>query len=366
MIEAAHEPAYFAGENPPVPGQLHEVAAGVYWLRMPMPLALDHINLWLLEDGRGWTVVDCGLHTDATREAWEQIFAEGLRGRPITRVVCTHMHPDHIGLADWLCHRWDAPLCMTQGEYLSARLLSAGLPPTDTASMLAHFRLHGADPAHLQELAGRGNFYARMVPSVPHAYQRLVHGQLLRVGRDNWQIIEGGGHSPEHASLWCEARGLLIAGDLLLPRISTNVSVFPIEPEADALGRYLRALARFTALPAGMRVLPSHGLPFTGAHARVRRLRIHHAERLARVLQACQGQACTAADLIPVLFRRELDAHQLGFALGEAIAHAHRLWHAGALRREFDAQGRARFRVVERSSGETVDFEQVAASAAGL
>ncbi len=366
MSFSAFEPAYFAGTAPPEPGQLHEVAPGVYWLRMPMPLALDHINLWLLEDGTGWTAVDCGLTTDATRQAWEYLFASGMKGRPIRRVICTHMHPDHLGLADWLCARWEAPLLMTQGEYLNARLLSAGLPPTDTASMLAHFRAHGADGIHLQEIAGRGNFYARMVPSIPLHFQRLMHGQMLRIGGSEWQVIEGGGHSPEHASLWCEAREILIAGDLLLPRISTNVSVFPIEPEADALGRYLRALARFAQLPAAMRVLPSHGLPFTGAHARIRQLHQHHAERLARVLQVCEGQALTAADMVPVLFKRQLDAHQLGFALGEAIAHAHRLWADGALLRSVDAQGVIRFSLAQRTGEPRPDLESLARTAAGL
>lgn len=336
-------PHSFAGVDAPPPGSAHEIAPGVLWLRMPMPLALDHINLWLLADGDGWTAVDCGLTTDATRTAWEAVFAGPMAGRPLTRVLCTHMHPDHVGLADWLCARWSAPLWMTQGEYLSARVLSAGLAPTDTASMIAHFRDHGAPEDALAQLRDRGNFYARMVPSVPLRYRRIVHGERLRIGGATWEVIEGGGHSPEHASLWCASRGLLIAGDLLLPRITTNVSVFPIEPEADALGRYLQALTRFDALPDDARVLPSHGLPFSGVHARLRYLREHHAERLAAVRAACADGPRTAAELVPVLFRRKLDAHQLGFALGEAIAHANHLWSCGVLQRSVDGGGTVRY-----------------------
>ncbi len=325
------------GDAAPQPGVALEVSPGVHWLRMPMPLALDHINLWLLADGDGWTAIDSGLPTDATRAAWEQVFAGTLQGRPLRRVLCTHMHPDHVGLAHWLCARSGAELWMTQGEYLSARLMSAGLEPTDPDSALAHYRAHGAPDGELDKLAGRGNFYRRMVAQVPLRYRRIVAGEAIRIGDSDWTVIEGAGHSPEHAALWCAQHGLLISGDMLLPKISTNVSVFPIEPGADALGRYLRALCRFEPLPAETRVLPSHGLPFIGVHGRVRQLREHHAERLEAVMQACRAQPRSAYELLPVLFHRVLDAHQLGFALGEAIAHAHRLYAAGLLARDDDA-----------------------------
>jgi glyoxylase-like metal-dependent hydrolase (beta-lactamase superfamily II) len=362
MTQANFQADYFAGQTAPAPGQAQAIDAGVYWLRMPLPLVLDHINLWLLEDGAGWTVVDCGLTTDATRAAWEQLFAGVLGGRAVTRVICTHMHPDHLGLADWLCKRFDAPLCMTQGEYLSGRIVSAGLLPTDTGGELELFQRHGAPESLLHSLRGRGNFYATMVPAVPLHYRRLVDRQRLSIGGLDWEVVVGGGHSPEHASLWCAERGLLISGDMLLPRISTNVSVYPIEWEADPLGVYLDALGRFEALPQATRVLPSHGLPFRGAAARVRDLREHHAERLASVLEACATQACSAADLLPRLFRRALDAHQMRFAMGEAIAHVHRLWACGALRREPGAGGVYRFRGTDAAA----DHGRSARAAAGL
>ena len=362
--ETAYQPDYYAGTQAPAPGVPVAIAPGVHWLRMPMPMVLDHINLWLLEDGDGWTVVDTGLCNDATREAWEQVFANHLQGRPVRRVICTHMHPDHVGLADWLCKRWNAPLLMTQGEYLSARLVSAGMEPTGTEGLLGLFRAHGASQEHLQALAGRGNFYMRMVPSMPHAFQRLEAGQRLRIGAAEWQVIEGGGHCPEHASLWCAEHRVLISGDLLLPRISTNVSVYAIEPDADALGRYLRSLERFDALDAATRVLPSHGFPFTGVHGRVRQLREHHAERLQAVLQACAQRALSSAELIPLLFKRQLDTHQLSFALGEAIAHANRLWAVGALRREADADGVLRFSTAQPA--QPAATEALARAAAGL
>ena len=357
----AYAPHYWVDAAAPQPGHALALGDGVHWLRMPMPLALDHINLWLLDDGDGWTAIDCGLATDAARAAWTQLAATRLPPRPLRRVLCTHMHPDHVGLADWLCAGHGAELLMTQGEYLSARLTAAGLAPTDPDSWLAHYRVHGASDDDLAQLSGRGNFYMRMVPSMPTRYRRIVHDQTLRLGRADWQVIGGGGHSPEHAALWCDAHGLLISGDMLLPRISTNVSVFPIEPDADPLGRYLDSLTRFEPLPADTRVLPSHGLPFVGVHGRVRQLREHHADRLGAVLQACAAQPLSARELVPVLFRRVLDVHQLSFALGEAIAHAHRLWHGGALERVGDGGAASvwRWRTRDASQG-------AARAAAGL
>lgn len=331
-------------DAPPPHGERLQVAAGVYWLRMPLPVALDHINLWLLEDEGGWTVIDTGVATDATRAAWEQVIATALDGKPIVRVLCTHMHPDHIGLADWLCKRFDAPLWITTGEYLSARAIAAGLPGTDTAAQIAHYVRHGVDAAQLAAITERGSFYQRMVPAVPHAYRRLSDGERVRIGAHDWRVLVGTGHSPEHASLVCEALNLVISGDMLLPTISTNVSVWAIEPESNPLAWFLDSITHYRHLHAAVRVLPSHGLPFEGAHARVDALLAHHAARLDEVRAACRAQPQSAASIVPILFRRTLDIHQTTFALGEALAHLHALWFAGELLREIDAQGIVRFR----------------------
>src|SRR4051812_9432207 len=108
--------AYPLSDTLPAIGEVHQLAPGLGWLRMPLPFALDHINLWLLEDGaHGWAAVDCGVATDATREAWEQVFAGAMEGKPLLRVLASHCHPDHIGLSDWLCRRFGAPFWMTTG-----------------------------------------------------------------------------------------------------------------------------------------------------------------------------------------------------------------------------------------------------------
>jgi glyoxylase-like metal-dependent hydrolase (beta-lactamase superfamily II) len=342
---------YPFGDTIPAAGEIHEIAPGVLWLRMGLPFALDHINLWLLEDEfetpdgprHGWTVVDCGIAADPTRTAWERIFAQHLRGLPVVRVLVTHCHPDHVGLADWLCARWNAPLWMSAGEYAFARMMSAALPGVDGSAAVPHFERHGLrDPAMLEQLQGRRNYYPSLVPAVPASYTRIQDDQVVRIGRHDWRIIAGHGHSPEHAALYCEALQLLISGDMVLPRISTNVSVFAVEPEANPVHLYLQSLTRFEDLPPSTLVLPSHGKPFLGLQTRIRQLRDHHADRLAEVERACVVPM-SAADIVPIMFKRALDAHQLTFALGEALAHLHKLWLDGALRRQIDAEGVVRF-----------------------
>lgn len=324
----------------PPAGQWVEVAPGVRWVRMPLPFALDHINLWLIEDGPGWAIVDTGFALDEVKAAWEAVLA-GLTG-PVTRIVVTHFHPDHLGLADWLMARTGAPLYMSHGEFVAAHAVWHQLPGHGIADMLAQFRQHGLDEARLTALAVRGNAYGRGVPAVPVRYRRLHDGDTLRLGAHDWRVIVGLGHSPEHVSLHCEALGLLIAGDMLLPRISTNVSVWAAAPQDDPLGRFLGSLDALGNLPANTLVLPSHGLPFKGLRARIEQLGEHHRERCAALLAALDD-ARSAGDLLATLFSRPLDTHQVMFAMGEAIAHLNRLVCTGDLRPVADAAGVVRF-----------------------
>ncbi len=342
---------YPLGDALPEAGTLMDVAPGIKWLRMALPFALSHINLWLLEDEfdtgagrvRGWTAIDCGIGNEATRTAWESIFATQLDGLPIVRVIVTHCHPDHVGLADWLCTRWNAPLWMTTGEYAFARMMSAGLPGADGTAMFPFFQHHGlSDPQMLEELKGRKSYYPTYVPAMPQRYTRMYEDQTFRIGAHAWRVITGFGHSPEHAALYCAELGVLISGDMVLPRISTNTSVFAIEPESNPVQQFLDSLKKYTALPEDTLVLPSHGKPFRGMHVRIRQLNEHHAARLEEVLAACSTPQ-SAADIVPIMFTRKLDAHQLSFALGEALAHLHKLWFDGLLQRVEGADGVVRF-----------------------
>lgn len=328
---------YPFGDTVPAPGTLHAIVPGLAWARMPLPFALDHINLWLLDDRRGqdtgFAVIDTGAGTDATRAAWDQLLAGSLANQPLLRVLATHCHPDHVGLSGWLCDRFAAPFWITTGEFGFARMMASGLPGVDGPSAVSHFERHGVRDAQLlEQLRSRRNYYPSLVPAVPAAYTRLKDGQSVKIGEHEWRVIAGYGHSPEHASLYCESLNILVSGDMVLPRISTNVSVFSVEPEGNPLQLYLDSLGAFAHLPDDVLVLPAHGRPFRGLHTRIAQLRAHHVARLAEVFEACATPR-SAADIVPLMFRRTLDAHQLSFALGEALAHLHKLWHEGQLRR---------------------------------
>jgi glyoxylase-like metal-dependent hydrolase (beta-lactamase superfamily II) len=344
--------SYPLGTAQPAWGRSLELASGVHWLRMALPFALDHINLWLLRDeieGRaGWTVVDCCVDRPEARAQWEEVFAHELQGLPVLRVLATHMHPDHLGLAHWLCERFQAPLWISLSDYQTGRLASGHQDSFGGPDTAEFFTLHGVqERAVLDEVVGRSSYYAGMVPKVPPRYTRLLDGQTLSIGGRRWRCISGYGHSPEHISFFCEASDLaqpiLISGDMVLPRISTNISVYQMEPEGNPLQLFLDSLGKFAPLPAGTLVLPSHGRPFTGLHERIAQLRAHHDDRLAEVIAACQQQARSAADIVPLMFKRELDVHQTTFAVGEALAHLHLLWQQGQLKRQQDAAGVMRF-----------------------
>jgi glyoxylase-like metal-dependent hydrolase (beta-lactamase superfamily II) len=335
----------FPFDAPPPPGETIEVAPGVRWLRMPLPFALDHINLWLIAGQDGWTLVDTGYGDEATRTLWERHLDRSLGGRPIARIIVTHYHPDHAGNAAWLAARFGLVVHMTMSEYLTAHAVHGQTSGYALGDTLALFRTHGMSDEHLAAMEARGNAYRRGVPDIPARFQRILPGEPLRLGPLDWRVIAGYGHSPEHAALHSGDRGILISGDMLLPRISTNVSVWPAEAFADPLARFLASLQAFVALPDRTLVLPSHGLPFRGIAARVEALHEHHDARLAELMDALGRAAAplSAADIVPTLFRRELDLQQRFFALGEAIAHLNHLAATGLLARIPGGDGTLRF-----------------------
>ena len=347
---------YPYGDKMPTPGTTMTVAPGIKWIRMALPFALDHINLWLLRDeldGRpGWTVVDCCIARDESREQWGQIFATQLEGLPILRIIVTHMHPDHIGLADWLCERWSTPqhdcrLWISATDYNLARIGSTGpggFGGGDSAA--AFFASHGLiDPESVAKIRERSNYFSTLVPNVPRQYRRMMDGDLITIGGRSWACISGYGHAPEHIALFCGDLKVLLGGDMMLPRISTNVSVYEMEPESNALKQFLDSIDKFKALDEDTLTLPSHGKPFTRLYKRIQQLHDHHRDRLVEVMEACLEKPCSAADVLPVMFKRKLDLHQTTFAMGESIAHLHKLWFDGRLTRSRGSDGIYRFAV---------------------
>lgn len=353
LLAAALPPMIYPwGDAMPETGTCMTLRPGLHWLRMPLPFALNHINLWALDDqheGRpGWTIVDSGVATDAIRTAWHSLWQGPLAGKPLTRMLVTHMHPDHVGNAQWLIEQFSgtqpARLWMSATDHLAATLASRESSGYGGDRAADYFLSHGLHhPEGMAKIRERGGYYASMVPAVPHQYRRLMDGMSLRIGERDWVCMAGYGHAPEHMALYNAQNGLLISGDMLLPRISTNVSVTDMEPEADALGLFLDSLDRMAELPSDTLALPSHGLPFTGIHDRIETLKAHHQDRLDEVMNACRQAPCTAADMLPVLFNRPLDLHQTTFAMGESVAHLNYLWHRGQLRRWQDEQGVWRF-----------------------
>jgi len=328
-------------ETPP-PGETIEVAPGVHWLSMPLPFQLDHINLWLLRDEGGWTVVDTGIGDAKTRALWDKLFG---KFEPVKRVILTHYHPDHAGNADWICKRFGVEMWTTQGEYLTAHAVrSSGAGYTGEA-VLSVFTKNGLDEGRSRSMAAlRGNNrYSALVPEFPFSYRRIIEGDVVHIGGHHWRAMIGHGHAPEHLSLYSEKPNVVIAGDMLLSTISTNVSVWSIDPEGDPLRLFLESIARYRELPEDVLVLPSHGKPFRGARARVRQLEEHHAARFAELNEALRKKPQSAGELLGVLFRRPLDTHQTFFAMGEAIAHLHYLYYAGKARRAIGPDGVMRY-----------------------
>ncbi len=329
----------------PAPAVALEVAPGVRWISTPLPFRLRAVNVYLIEEADGWTIVDCGYAREDVREEWRQIFATVLNGKPVTRLIVTHYHPDHVGNSAWLCERWQLLPLMTRAERLSAQLALVGPDEKTIETLAAFYAQNGVDEETIATFRS-GVVPYRMGVQLTPAFKRIVDGEEIAIGGRSWQVIVGQGHSPEHASLYCDELGVLIAGDQLLPEITTNVSVWPQEPEADPLGLFLQSLARFEQkLRADTLVLPAHRRPFRGLNARLAELREHHRERLALVVEAAADGPISAGSLLPKLFPPGLDGHQVMFAVGEAIAHLNFLTERGRLVRERDPlSGITRFR----------------------
>ena len=329
-------------DAPPAPRASLEVAPGVHWIRVPLPYALDHINVWAIADADGWAVVDTGAGTNDATAVWRDWLARDEARRRVTRVIVTHMHPDHVGLAGWLARTNDCRLWMTRGEYFNCRVMVADTGREAPEDAIRFYRQAGWNDAAIDRYRARFGYFGRHVYPLPASFRRIRDGEEIRIGAHVWRVIVGAGHSPEHACLHCPDLGLFISGDQVLPRISSNVSVFPVEPDADPMAAWLASIASLKArVPDDVLVLPSHDDCFRGLHARLDRLARGQQLVLQRLRRGL-GEPKRAVDVFPTLFARPIagtDTGKMGLATGESLACLNYLMHRGEVVRELRDDG---------------------------
>ncbi|MDA0693155.1 MAG: MBL fold metallo-hydrolase [Proteobacteria bacterium] len=329
----------FGRKPPPENGWIKEVAPGVHWLRFALPMALNHINLWLLKDGDGWTVVDTCMNMPDAKAAWEKLFTEVLNDQPITRVIATHLHPDHVGLAGWLTERFDCDLWMSRTDYTMCRMLVSDTGRPAPEAGIRFYHRAGYSSEQLEHYKQRFGGFGSVVYPLPDSYRRLVDGEHLTINGEYWQVVVGKGHAPEHITLYCPALKCLISGDQVLPRITSNVSVFPTEPEGNPLREWLTSNARIRELlPDDLLVLPAHGNPFYGLHRRLTQLIDGH-ERDLDTLYDFLSEPRRAVDCFDVLFQSTIKGDMVSMATGESIAHLNCLMDRRRIRRFADDEG---------------------------
>ncbi len=326
-------------ETPPSEGEATNVADGVLWVRLPLPMALDHVNVFAFDEGDSWTIVDTGFSTQKTKAIWETLLAGPLAGKPVSRLIVTHYHPDHIGLAGWFMAK-GAELVTTRTSYVTGRMLTLDEQPTYPDETVTFYRRAGMDAAILEKrLQERPFNFADCVDPIPLGYTRIQEGQTIHFGGRTWDIRTGDGHAPEHATFWSREDNLVVGGDQLLPSISANLGVYPTEPEADPVKEWLASCEAFKQhAGADQLILPGHKLPFTGLPFRLEQMIDNHVGCLDRLMEHLQTPK-TAGECFPPLFKRKIGAGEYGLALVEAVAHLNHLLHAGKITRTIRDDG---------------------------
>jgi len=335
----------FIMDEAPEPGSTTEVADGIYWLRFPLPMkGLNHINLWALKDHDGWVVVDTGISNKISKDIWEKHFTDLFKGRPIDRIICTHLHPDHTGLAGWLSRKFGAPLLMTRGEYFLCRILASDTGKPAPEEGIKFYQKAGFTEDQIELYKVRFGGFGKAISPMPNAYDRLIEGETGLIGGRQWQVIIGSGHSPEHACLWSPELNICLTGDQLLPNISSNVSVWPTESEANPLEDWIQSCHKLKrVLPEDVLVCPAHGIPFRGAHKRLDKLIEHHEKALDRLHEHCKTPRL-ATEVYSVLFRRQINDMNRIMAVGESIAHLNCLKNRGRITRRLNDAGQFVYR----------------------
>lgn len=324
-------------DSRPVNGETLPVVEDLVWLRMPLPFSLGHINLWLLRDTSAWVIVDTGVDTEKSRRVWRDTFCSAMGGDPASHVVATHLHPDHVGCAGWLVNHFDVDFWMTRDEYMLCRILVADTGRRAPEAGIRFYAGAGFSAEQIATYKKSFGMFGKFVHPLPEAYKRMSDGDSLTFGGSRWDVIVGSGHSPEHACLYDKDRNILIAGDQLLPTISSNVSVWPTEPLANPLKDWFASLEKLKGrLPADALVLPAHGKPFRGAHYRLQQLAKEHLDRLDSLLEICR-EPMRVVDVFPSLYRTTINDGNRIMATGEAISHLNYLCDGGDMIAETDS-----------------------------
>ena len=327
----------FLTDDIPELGEAHEISPGILWIRMPLPFKLNHINLWLIEEQDGWVLIDTGINDDQTKSIWRKIFKKILNGKPINKLICTHAHPDHIGLSGWITKKYKTKLLITREEWAFGRMFAGGFN-NDKKSFYDYFARLGCNPKELKEYGEHISTADRFYYNFPNQFERLIDGSKLMIAGNVWEVIVSLGHSIEHASLYCSKLNVLIAGDQILPKITPTIMVHAYEPEANPLREFLTSNEKFRYLPEDVSVLPSHNVPFRGLHMRLDQYIAHHKDRLKTILETCRTPL-SALQLAKFLFPQDLDKHGKFFAIGETLAHIRYLEYEGKLHRSQGANG---------------------------
>lgn len=322
----------FPIESAPPAGTTVEIAPGILWTRLPLPYRLDHINVYFIQDDRGWAILDSGIADEGCRAAWESLLSGPLAGARFTKLIVTHDHPDHIGLAGWLCEKFGIPLVTSLSSYLGCINVSLNPGAMEQRAYEEFYRSHGMAEDVSTAVRTLGHSYLRLVTPLPHTFRRVVHGDMLTIGSRDFEILIGEGHAPEQVMLYCGKDGLFFAADEVMARITPNIGIWAVDPDGDPLDLYMRSLSMLQAMidPQAL-VLPGHHLPFRGLHSRCGELARHHRERCDIIIELCRTSPRAVADLVPALFPRLQDMHQLGFAFNEVHAHVNYLLYRNEL-----------------------------------
>ncbi len=327
-------------DTPPAEGEAIEVAKGVLWMRLPLPMKLDHVNVYAFDEGDHWTIIDTGFDSKRSRAIWRKLLDGPLVAKPVGRVIVTHHHPDHVGLAGWFQSEHGASLWTTRTAWLFARMLQLDEQAVPRQETLDFYRSCGMDEAVFEKRASERPFnFADVVAPMPLGFRRIKQDDVIEIGGRAWDVHIGNGHAPEHATFWSRDDNLVLAGDQILPSISSNIGVYATEPDADPVADWLESCERLSGYArADQLILGGHKLPFTGVPTRMRQLIENHHGALRRLKEYLDTPK-TAAECFLPLFKRQIDGDAYGLALVEALAHLNHLFHVGEVSRSLREDG---------------------------